>query len=118
MFQVHRIRENPVLFLLNSIAKLKPDKGFVCRSYSLQFLFSNSHFRSSIYPPPCRFYPMLDVDQLYKILTTEKSLLLANPQLAGGSNEELDERTVRKYFHTKSSTCSVHPLPHHLIAII
>ena len=39
---------------------------------------------------------MLDVDQLYKILTTEKSLLLANPQLAGGSNEDLDERTVRK----------------------
>ena len=44
---------------------------------------------------------MLDVDQLYKILTTEKSLLLANPQLAGGSSEELDERTVRKHIEFK-----------------
>ena len=40
------------------------------------------------YSPLLRFYPMLDVDQLYKILTTEKSLLLAHPQLAGGSNED------------------------------
>ena len=50
-----------------------------------------------------RFYPMLDVDELYKILTTEKSLLLAHPQLGRASNEELDERMVRA---TLFSICS------------
>merc|ERR1719189_1865219 len=37
---------------------------------------------------------MLDVDELYKILTTEKSLLLAHPQLA---NEEVDERMANGF---------------------
>ena len=35
--QVHRIRENPVLYLLNSISKLKPEKGFVDRSVYICF---------------------------------------------------------------------------------
>ena len=51
-----------------------------------------------------RFYPMLDVDELYKILTTEKSLLLAYPQLA---NEEVDERMVRASLFSICSSLSL-----------
>ena len=51
-----------------------------------------------------RFYPMLDVDELYKILTTEKSLLLAHPQLA---NEEVDERMVRASLFSICSSLSL-----------
>ena len=95
VFQVHRIRENPVLYLLNSISKLKPEKGFVDHHiHPLSITYSPPIHLPMSYSPPLRFYPMLDVDQLYKILTTEKSLLLAHPQLAGGTNDDLDEQMV------------------------
>jgi hypothetical protein len=45
-----------VFYLLASLARLKPEKGF---------------------------YPALDIAGLYKILTTEQSLVLAHPGLAG-----------------------------------
>lgn len=59
--KVHQIREKPVFHLLNSLSKLKPEKGF---------------------------YPMLDIERLYQILTTEQSLTLAHPSLLGGGVEE------------------------------
>ena len=99
--QVHRIRENPVLYLLNSISKLKPEKGFVDRSVYTCFCVCICRQKYSV---ALRFYPMLDVDELYKILTTEKSLLLAHPQLA---NEEVDERMVRASFFSICSSLSL-----------
>ena len=64
---VHRIRENPVFHLLSSLLRLKPEKGF---------------------------YPALDIERLYHILTTKQSLAMINPGLAGGQ-EEMPE-TIRK----------------------
>ena len=54
--KVHRVRENPVFHLLHSLTKLRPEKGF---------------------------YPGLDIERLYRILTTEQSLGLLNPGLRG-----------------------------------
>ena len=59
--KVHQIREKPVFHLLNSLSKLKPEKGF---------------------------YPMLDIERLYQILTTEQILCLAHPSLFGGGGEQ------------------------------
>ena len=54
--KVHRVRENPVFHLLHSLTKLRPEKGF---------------------------YPGLDIERLYRILTAEQSLGLLNPELGG-----------------------------------
>ena len=58
--KVHRMRESPVFHLLHSLLRLRPEKGF---------------------------YPALDIERLYKILTTEQSLVMANPGLGGGEQE-------------------------------
>ena len=54
--RVHRLIENPVMYLLQCLLSL--------------------HFEKS-------FYPRLDIERLYKILTTESSLELMQPLLAG-----------------------------------
>ena len=59
--KVHRIREKPVFHLLNSLTKMKPEKGF---------------------------YPMINIERLYQILTDESSLTMFNPGLAGGVGEQ------------------------------
>ena len=58
--KVHRMRESPVFHLLHSLLRLRPEKGF---------------------------YPALDIERLYRILTTEQSLVMANPGLGGGEQE-------------------------------
>ena len=52
-----------------------------------------------------RSYPLLDVDHLYKILTTKKSLLLANPQLGGGTGQ-LDHHMVGGHTVGSNDDCS------------
>ena len=54
--RVHRLIENPVMFLLDCLLNLQFEKNF---------------------------YPLLDIERLYKILTTESSLELMQPLLAG-----------------------------------
>ena len=96
---MHRIRESPVLYLLNSISKLKPEKGLVDHhqdvSKHIQVETRKGVGASPESPTKWLFrsYPLLDVDHLYKILTTRKSLLLANPQLGGGTGQ-LDHHMV------------------------
>ena len=63
--KVHRMKENPVFYLLHSLTKLHAQKGF---------------------------YPGLDIQRLYKILTTEQSLGLLNPGLGGGQEEQQERR--------------------------
>ena len=54
--RVHTLIENPVMYLLNCLLNLQFDKNF---------------------------YPRLDIERLYKILTTDNSLVLMQPWLAG-----------------------------------
>ena len=92
--KVHRIRESPVLYLLNSISKLKPEKGLVHHHQVVSKIRPEKGWCITIIAHLMfRSYPLLDVDHLYKILTTKKSLLLANPQLGGGT-EQLDHHMV------------------------
>ena len=72
--RLHQIREKPVFHLLNSLSKLKPEKGF---------------------------YPMLDIERLYEILTTEQSLSLAHPSLLGGSSVEEQQQMEPQYKGTE-----------------
>ena len=72
--KVHRIREKPVFHLLNSLTKLKPEKGF---------------------------YPMLDIERLYQILTTEQSLTLAHPSLFGGVVDQQQQQMEPHYKATE-----------------
>ena len=65
--KIHQIREKPVFHLLNSLSKLKPEKGF---------------------------YPMLDIEKLYQILTTEKSLSLAHPSLFSGGVQDQQQQQM------------------------
>ena len=59
--KVHRIRENPVMYVLHSILKLQYEKSF---------------------------YPKLDIMKLYKILTTENQLTMMNPALMGSVTDD------------------------------
>ena len=59
--KVHRIKENPVMYVLNSLLKLQSEKNF---------------------------YPKLDISKLYKILTTENQLTMMNPSLMGAVTED------------------------------
>ena len=80
--RLHQIREKPVFHLLNSLSKLKPEKGF---------------------------YPMLDIEKLYKILTTEQSLTLAHPSLLGGSSVEEQQQQMETHIkgtEKKGDRCS------------
>ena len=63
--QVHYLMENPVIFLLNCLLNLQYDKNF---------------------------YPRLDIEKLYKILTTDNELVLMQPLLAGGSEADRQEK--------------------------
>ena len=54
--RVHRLTENPVMFLLRCLLNVQFEKNF---------------------------YPRLDIEKLYKILTTDSALELMQPQLAG-----------------------------------
>ena len=54
--RVHRLTENPVMFLLHCLLNVQFEKNF---------------------------YPRLDIERLYKILTTDSALELMQPQLAG-----------------------------------
>eukprot|EP00092_Neocalanus_flemingeri_P031911 GFUD01034666.1.p1 GENE.GFUD01034666.1~~GFUD01034666.1.p1 ORF type:complete len:850 (+),score=213.74 GFUD01034666.1:67-2550(+) len=70
--KVHRIKENPVMFVLNSILKLQSEKSF---------------------------YPKLNVAKLYKILTTEQQLSMMNPALLGVVEDAMEmQRTQKKQF--------------------
>ena len=53
---VHRLNENPVMHLLRCLLNVQFEKNF---------------------------YPRLDIEKLYKILTTDSALELMQPQLAG-----------------------------------
>ena len=59
--KVHRIRENPVMYVLQSMLKLQYEKNF---------------------------YPKLDIMKLYKILTTENQLTMMNPSLLGAVTDD------------------------------
>ena len=56
---VHRLNENPVMHLLRCLLNVQFEKNF---------------------------YPRLDIEKLYKILTTDSALELMQPQLAGWDN--------------------------------
>jgi len=78
--KVHRIKENPVMHVLHSLLKLQYERSF---------------------------YPKLDIDKLYKILTTESQLTMINPALMGATPDTTsiwDKPKTEKRKQDKNST--------------